>query len=139
MASTYTQPNFGTTVTSGALNAAGNSLTEWGNWSGVVDVDNIRRKFGIGDYVAQLAPEQSLFFAYLSRVAKKPLDETVWKPLEYRPQWQRRNFQIQNADGAPDGCTETTVSGKMGFSETGNLVVRCNYSNSGKTTTAFQL
>ena len=136
MATTYTGATTPFQVTTGSSLAG--SVTGFGGWdAGSVSVDNLRRKFGIGDYVAQLAPEQSLFFAYLSRIAKKPLDETVWKPLEYRPQWQRRNFQIQNADGAPDGCTETTVSGKMGFSETGNLVVRCNYSNSGKTTTAF--
>ena len=86
MASTYTQPNFDTKVTTGNLSADGNTLTEFPGWGGV-SVDNIRRTFAIGDSVSQLAPEQALFFAYLSKVSKKALDETVWKPLEYRPQW----------------------------------------------------
>jgi len=136
--STYYDTGKLSTLTTGHTSDSGTTMAEWGNWTGVVDVDNIRRKFGIGDYVSQLAPEQSLFFAYLSRVAKKPLDETVWKPLEYRPQWQRRNFQIQVTDGAPSAVTETTaVAGKVGFSITGDLTVRCNYDNTGKMTSAW--
>tara|TARA_Y100000361_G_scaffold57678_1_gene50433 strand:+ start:3196 stop:4686 length:1491 start_codon:yes stop_codon:yes gene_type:complete len=61
-------------------------------WSGDVGIDNVRRTFGIGDKVAELAPQESIFFSYLSKIGKKPIDETVWKPLEYRNQWQRRNF-----------------------------------------------
>ena len=99
MASTYTGATNPYQVTTGSnLNG---TVTGFGGWSGE-SVDNLRRKFGIGDYVAQLAPEQSLFFAYLSRIAKKPLDETVWKPLEYRPQWQRRNFVINSASNKWD-------------------------------------
>lgn len=62
---------------------------------GGVSVDNVRRTFGIGDKVAELAPAESIFFSYLSKIGKKPIDETVWKPLEYRNQWQRRNFKMQ--------------------------------------------
>jgi hypothetical protein len=40
-------------------------------------VDNIRRTFGIGDKVAELAPETSIFFSYLSKLGKKSTDETV--------------------------------------------------------------
>ena len=65
------------------------------NGDAKVDVDNIRRTFGISDKVAQLAPQESIFFSYLSKLGKKPTDETVWKPLEYRNQWQRRNFKIK--------------------------------------------
>jgi hypothetical protein len=137
MATTYTGATNPFQVTTGSnLNGTVTGRGSWAN--GVVDVDNIRRKFGIGDYVSQLAPEQSLFFAYLSKVAKKPLDETVWKPLEYRPQWQRRNFQIQVADGAGVAVTETTaVGGKVGFSVTGDLTVRCNYDSTGKVSTTY--
>ena len=109
---TYTDatPHWKTTGTQDAANA----IAGFGSWSGV-SVDNLRRQFNIGDYVAQLAPEQSLFFAYLSRVAKKPLDETVWKPLEYRPQWQRRNFQIQATNGAPVALTQPLSQAKLDF------------------------
>jgi len=70
-------------------------------------------------------------------VAKKPLDESVWKPLEYRPQWQRRNFQIQEATGTPTDVTEVTVGDNMGFSVQATIIVRCNYSNVGKVTAAY--
>ena len=84
----------------------------------LTDVDNIRRKFGIGDKVHELAPETSIFFSYLSKLGKKTTDETVWKPLEYRNQWQRRNFyaEYSGADGdAPVG-----------------IKVTCKYNNKGE-------
>ena len=137
MASTYYADDKLSILTPGTTVDQGVNVTGWGTWGGV-SVDNLRRKFGIGDFVSQLAPEQSLFLSYLSRVAKKPLDETVWKPLEYRPQWQRRNFQIQVADGAGEALTETTaVSSKVGFSITGDLTVKCNYNNSGEMQTSY--
>ena len=71
--------------------------------SAATSVDNVRRTFGIGDKVAELAPAESIFFSYLSKIGKKPIDETVWKPLEYRNQWQRRNFTA--AYQADDGDT----------------------------------
>jgi len=136
--STYYDAGKLSTLTTGQTSNTGTTVSEWGNWTGVVDVDNIRRKFGIGDYVSQLAPEQSLFFAYLSKVAKKPLDETVWKPLEYRPQWQRRNFvavvddahEIALAKGTPDG-------GKVSVAPAGAVEIRCNYDATGKVTALF--
>ena len=71
------------------------------------DVDNIRRTFGIGDKVAELAPETSIFFSYLSKLGKKPIDETVWRPLEYRNQWQRRNFLVGTVAAADDSDDQT--------------------------------
>ena len=46
---------------------AGNTLN-----SGV-SLDSTRRKFNFGERVAELAPVQSPFFVYLSKVAKKLL------------------------------------------------------------------
>tara|TARA_Y100000593_G_scaffold94907_1_gene197107 strand:+ start:76 stop:1638 length:1563 start_codon:yes stop_codon:yes gene_type:complete len=158
MASTYTQPNFATKVTTGNLSADGNTLTEFPGWSGV-SVDNIRRTFAIGDYVNQLAPEQSLFFTYLSRVAKSTLDETVWKPMEYRPQWQRRNFRMFNEADNTAECPLTVEDSGAGVASstavtagatakgwlatlgavdgTSGLQFFCNYNNVGKKTTAW--
>jgi hypothetical protein len=143
MASTYTQPNFATKVTTGGLSADGNTLTEFPGWGGV-SVDNIRRTFAIGDYVSQLAPEQSLFFAYLSKVAKKGLDETVWKPMEYRPQWQRRNFKVYDHDDAGAlALTHTGDSTTRGYLESAaagasaGASFKCNYDNTGKKTAAW--
>jgi len=60
-----------------------------------VSLNNDRRIFNFGERVAELAPEQSPFFTYLSKVAKKPTDDPVFKFLEKRHQWQRRNFNVK--------------------------------------------
>ena len=78
-------------------------------FGGSADVDNIRRTFGIGDKVAELAPETSIFFSYLSKLGKKATDETVWKPLEYRNQWQRRNFYVSNIGAGTDNDGDTSL------------------------------
>ena len=115
-------------------------------------VDNIRRTFGIGEKVAELAPESSIFFSYLSKLGKKTTDETVWRPLEYRNQWQRRNFkasQYKMAGGDTLGTTAITglatpasTSGNAGT----NVVIWVDYDKHGKSvkstvepkTTAFK-
>lgn len=55
-------------------------------------INDSRRIFNFGERVAELNPAASPFFAYLSKVAKKPTDDPVFKFLEKRHQWQRRNF-----------------------------------------------
>ena len=62
-----------------------------------LSIDDTRRKFDFGDRVAELAPQQSPFFVYLSKVAKKPTNDPVFKYLEQRHQWQRRNFKLGEA------------------------------------------
>jgi len=56
-------------------------------------INDIRRVFNFGERVAELNPASSPFFSYLSKVAKKPTDDPVFKFLEKRHQWQRRNFK----------------------------------------------
>ena len=53
------------TVYSNVASAAGQTT------SAIADLDNTRRVFNFGDRVAELAPQQSPFFVYLSKVAKK--------------------------------------------------------------------
>ena len=62
-------------------------------------INDSRRIFNFGERVAELAPQQSPFFVYLSRVAKQATDDPVFKFLEQRHQFQRRNF-IVKTDGA---------------------------------------
>jgi hypothetical protein len=62
---------------------------------GGVSLDNVRRIYNLGDRVAQLAIKESPFFVYLSKVGKAPTDDPVFKFLEQRHQWQRRNFGVQ--------------------------------------------
>ena len=68
--------------------AAGNTLNS------SVSINDTRRKFNFGERVAELAPMQSPFFVYLSKVAKKATNDPVFKFLEQRHQWQRRNFEV---------------------------------------------
>ncbi len=62
-----------------------------------VSLNDTRRKFNFGERVAELAPMQSPFFVYLSKVAKKATNDPVFKFLEQRHQWQRRNFTVETA------------------------------------------
>lgn len=60
-------------------------------------INDSRRIFNFGERVAELAPQQSPFLTYLSKVSNKPTDDPVFKFLEQRHQYQRRNFQLQAA------------------------------------------
>lgn len=62
------------------------------NWS--VSLDNTRRKYAFGDRVAELTFAESPFFFYMSRLMKEPVNDPVFKNLEERKQWQRRNFEV---------------------------------------------
>ena len=83
-------------------------------------IDNSRRMFNFGEKVAELAPKQSPFFTYLSKVAKKPTDDPVFKFLEQRHQWQRRNFKIKTA-------MATAAFNHADTWDVTNLVVDCLY------------
>ena len=92
-----------------------------------VDMDNNRRIFNFGDRVAELAPQQSPFFVYLSKVAKKSTNDPVFKFLEQRHQWQRRNFKID---------ASTTVSNinkayGVAWGAGEDLVISCFYDETG--------
>ena len=52
--------------------------------AGVGQAPDRRRIFNFGDRVAELAPEESPFFVYLSQVAKAPTDDPVFRYLENR-------------------------------------------------------
>ena len=93
-------------------------------------VDHSRRMFNFGDRVAELAPKQSPFFTYLSKVAKKPTDDPVFKFLEQRYQWQRRNFEVKTA------MTTSAHSGTDSNFNLTNLQVDCLYDSYGRVVTS---
>ena len=68
-----------------------------------------RRLYNFGDRVADLAPEESPFFVYLSKVAKVPTDDSVFRYLENRTKinWTSRNFYV---DGSPTGAVAAGTS-----------------------------
>jgi len=94
-----------------------------------VSIDDSRRIFNFGERVAELAPEQSPFFAYLSKVAKKPTDDPVFKFLEKRHQWQRRNFEVKTAHTV----AAVYSSGAYAIADNG-LAVDCGYDVYGRET-----
>ena len=90
-----------------------------------ISIDNNRRVFNFGERVAELAPQQSPFFVYLSKVAKKATNDPVFKFLEQRHQWQRRNFEVKTAlTNLNKGAGVTLGSGN-------DLVIKCGYNNKG--------
>ena len=60
-----------------------------------------RRIFNFGDRVAELAPEESPFFVYLSKVSKAPTDDPVFRYLENRNKinFTDRSFLVKGAVG----------------------------------------
>ena len=52
--------------------------------AGIGQQPDRRRLYDFSDRVAELAPEESPFFVYLSQVAKTPTDDSVFRYLENR-------------------------------------------------------
>ena len=87
------------TVNSGALRA--NSSPQAGSSVGV-NLDT-RRKYDFSDRVADLKPEESPFFVYLSKVAKQPTSDPVFRFLEDRTKvsWTDRSFLLKGSHSIP--------------------------------------
>ena len=69
--------------------------------AGVGQAPDRRRLYDFSDRVAELAPEESPFFVYLSKVAKVPTDDPVFRFLENRSKidWSSRDFLLASAPG----------------------------------------
>ena len=98
-----------------------------------VSLDNTRRIFNFGERVAELAPQQSPFFVYLSKVAKKATNDPVFKFLEQRHQWQRRNFELQTALTAGEEFVANEILG-AGY----DIHATCKYDEYGKIASASE-
>jgi hypothetical protein len=103
------------------------------NGSNGLSIDSTRRLFNFGERVAELAPQQSPFFVYLSKVAKKPTDDPVFKFLEQRHQWQRRNFNLGDVS---DVHTYALGDYLDGDATTNTIRTYVNYDKFGKIQTA---
>ena len=86
-----------------------------------ISIDNDRRVFNFGNRVMELAPQQSPFFVYLSKVAKKATNDPVFKFLEQRHQWQRRNFTVVTA------LSNLNVNAGVALDAGEDLVIQCGY------------
>jgi hypothetical protein len=69
--------------------------------AGIGQRPDARRLYDFSDRVAELAPEESPFFVYLSKVAKVPTDDPVFRFLENRSKidWSSRDFRLANTPG----------------------------------------
>ena len=68
------------------------SLTESGSAiaGSALSTGDLRRKYNFGDRVSELAIAQDPFFRMLSKVAKKPTDDSQFKFTERRPSYHKR-------------------------------------------------
>ena len=55
-----------------------------------LDTGDLRRKYNFGDRVSEVSIAQDPFFSFLSKVAKKPVDDPQFKWAEKRPSWHKR-------------------------------------------------
>ena len=94
-----------------------------------ISINDSRRIYNFGERVSELAPQQSPFFVYLSKVAKESTDDPVFKFLEQRHQWQRRNFTTKDWDTKTSG-------GKAAGDTISALHVVCDYDKYGNTVTS---
>jgi hypothetical protein len=87
-----------------------------------ISLDNLRRTFDLSGEIAELRPQESPFFSYLTRLRKIATPDPVFKMMEQRHQWQRRNFYVST------GAT-------LAYNSVTDLQVSCKYDSRGKTTT----
>jgi len=83
-------------------NKLSSNITASTTSAGVGQAPDRRRLYDFSDKVSELAPEESPFFAYLSKVAKVPTDDSLFRFLENRSKidWTSRNFYIAASAGA---------------------------------------
>lgn len=110
------------------------SYSPGGALNSSVSIDDSRRLFNFGGRVSELAPQQSPFFTYLSKVAKKPTDDPVFKFLEQRHQWQRRDFYV----GTAATYTADAVPALSDFAPS-ELVLKCDYDVYGRSVSSAQV
>ena len=107
-------------ITSGQLKASNlTASTTATGASGTGVAPDQRRLFNFSDRIAELAPEESPFFVYLSKTAKLPTDDSLFRYLEDRSKisYTSREFFIKGAVGtvvagtAYNVTVETATSG----------------------------
>ena len=109
------------TIRTGSLSSAGAATTIPNAHStdhGVAG--DQRRLYDWSDRVAELSPDESPFFVYLSKVSKVPTSDPVFRFLENRSKidWTSRNFTADSALGSLATGTQGTVA----FDDSGSAV-----------------
>ena len=88
---------------------ASTSAAGSGTLTSVGTAPDTRRLYDFSDRIAELSPEESPFFVYLSKMSKVPTDDSVFRFLEDRSRidWTSRNFFVQTST-----ATDVTVGSK---------------------------
>tara|TARA_R100000544_G_scaffold36457_1_gene24808 strand:- start:485 stop:1894 length:1410 start_codon:yes stop_codon:yes gene_type:complete len=98
---------------SGVLKSSDITATTSDAGTGAGQRPDRRRLFNFGDRVAELTPEESPFFVYLSKVAKSPTDDSVFRYLENR---NKVNFTDRSFKLAADVNGESAVAAGTSYS-----------------------
>ena len=88
-------------ITSGQLTANQYNAVNTATGSDAGTSLDQRRVYNFSDRIAELAPEESPFFVYLSKVAKLPTDDSLFRFLEDRSKidYTSREFLMKGAVG----------------------------------------
>ena len=109
------------TIRTGSLSSADAATTIANAHAAVHGVaGDQRRLYDWSDRVAELSPDESPFFVYLSKVSKVPTSDPVFRFLENRSKidWTSRNFTADSALGSLAAGT----SGQVAFDDGGSAV-----------------
>ena len=104
------------TIRTGSLSSAGAATTVANAHAAVHGVaGDQRRLYDLSDRVAELSPDESPFFVYLSKVSKVPTTDPVFRFLENRSKidWTNRSFKADSALGS----LAAGVSGQVAFDD----------------------
>ena len=95
-------------ITSGQLNANQFNTVNTATGSDAGQNLDQRRLYNFSDRIAELAPEESPFFVYLSKTAKLPTDDSIFRYLEDRSKvdYTSREFLVKGAVGTVAANTD---------------------------------
>ena len=98
-------------ITSGQLNANQFNTVNTATGSDAGTSLDQRRLYNFSDRIAELAPEESPFFVYLSKTAKLPTDDSIFRYLEDRSKvdYTSREFFVKGAVGTVAAGTNYSV------------------------------
>jgi len=85
-----------------------------------ISLDNHRRTFSIANELVQAFPNEAPFFTMLAKIAKKKTTDPIFKMMEERQQWQRRNF-VLNAALSGAKVSDTDVQFSCDYDKFGKL------------------
>ena len=118
-------------ITSGQLKAT--NLTSSTTAADYGVAPDQRRLYNFSDRIAELAPEESPFFVYLSKTAKLPTDDSLFRYLEDRSKisYTSREFFIDGAVGTVAAGTDYNVTVDDGASSPASVdfLVRNGFSS----------